>query len=111
MGNFSVMAIETIPLKNKYGYLTKQDFIISFMKLKNFVQSQTDKDNSLYEAQELLKRDVVGAWKIILEYVKEADRKALKGNAQSKRQIMENSIENHKISDNDWNIYISVYDQ
>jgi hypothetical protein len=37
MGNFSVMAIETIPLRNKYGYLSKQDFIISFMKLKNLV--------------------------------------------------------------------------
>jgi hypothetical protein len=37
MGNFSVMAIETIPLRGKYGTLSKQDFIISFLKLRNLI--------------------------------------------------------------------------
>lgn len=110
MGNFSVMAIETIPLRNKYGYLTKQDFIISFMKLKNLVQSVSDKTSSLYRAQQLLKTNPVEAWKIILEYVKNADKQALDGKIDAKVRLMERSIKNHKISDNDWNVYVSVYD-
>lgn len=110
MGNFSVMAIETIPLRNKYGYLTKQDFIISFMKLKNLVQAESDKESNLYKAAELLKNDTREAWRIILEDIKKADNKALQGNIQTKNNLMGKSIKNHEISDNDWNIYISVYD-
>ena len=110
MGNFSVMAIETIPLKNKYGYLTKQDFIISFMKLKNLVQAESDKDSILYKASELLKSDTREAWRLILERIKSADNQAQQGNIQAKNNLMGKSVKNHEISDNDWNIYISVYD-
>lgn len=113
MGNFSVMAIETIPLRGKYGTLSKQDFIISFLKLRNLIQNISDssnENNTLYKAKKLLKRDQKEAWKIVLEFIKDADEKYLNGDGNSKYNLLNKSVKNHRITDNDWNIYVSVYD-
>lgn len=110
MGNFSVMAIESIPVRNKYGTLSKQDFIISFLKLKNLLQNINTNSGDLARAKRMLKSNQVEAWKIALQYIKDADEKYLKGDGTTKYNILNKSLENHRITDNDWNNYISVYD-
>ena len=47
---------------------------------------------------------------LIPEFIKDADEKYLNGDGNSKYNLLNKSVKNHRITDNDWNIYVSVYD-
>lgn len=114
IGSFSQLVIEQIPLINTIKTLDKTSTIMAFLKLKYAISQLGDSSKlenrlRIRRAYKNLNKNTIGAWKDILTILNNA-----RTDGNLKRDLIKASVLNGRekigLTDNDFNIFESVYE-